>query len=141
MSTTVIQQDPATSATPTYPRLWSAGVGYGLLAAAATTTVAAVLHAAGVSLDVAKEPVPLPAFAEVTFGFALIGLAIAAGLRRWTRDPHRAWLRTTIVLTAFSFVPDLLADAATGTRLTLMATHVAAAAIVVPGVASRLTRR
>jgi hypothetical protein len=35
-------------------------------------------------------------------------------------------------------VPDVLADAATGTKVLLMATHVVAAAIVIPAVARRL---
>ena len=48
---------------------------------------------------------------------------------------------TTIVLTAMSIVPDVLADAQTATRLVLALTHVVAAAIVIPALASRLPVR
>jgi hypothetical protein len=37
-----------------------------------------------------------------------------------------------------SLVPDVLADATTGTKMVLMLTHLVAAAIVVPAVARRL---
>lgn len=122
-------------------RLWPTTVGFGTVAAVATTTLAGVAHASGVSLDIAGEPVPVLAFAQLTFLFALVGLLIAVGLRRWASDARTAWVRTTVVLTGLSFVPDLLADAATQTKITLMSTHVIAAAIVIPAVATRLSRR
>jgi len=43
------------------------------------------------------------------------------------------------VLTALSFVPDVTADATTATKLTLMLTHVVAAAIVIPSLAASLS--
>ena len=52
--------------------------------------------------------------------------------------PRRTFVSTTLVLTALSFVPDVLADAQASTKLTLMLTHVVAAAIVIPALASRL---
>ncbi|MCW2856120.1 MAG: hypothetical protein JWR52_1735 [Marmoricola sp.] len=136
-STTVT---PSAVTTPTARRVWPAAVAFGLVAAGATTTVAAVGHAAGISLDVQGAPIPLLGFSQVTFGFVLVGLAIAAGLRRWAQDAHRAWLVTTLVLTTLSFAPDLTADAAWSTRILLMTTHVTAAAIVIPAVGSRLAR-
>ena len=45
----------------------------------------------------------------------------------------------TLALTAVSFVPDVLADAHTATKLTLILTHIVAAAIVIPALASRLS--
>jgi hypothetical protein len=136
-----ITQTHEESCTTTRPTLWTGAVAAALVASAATTAVAAVLHAAGVSLDVAGDAIPVLAFAQMTLLFSLVGWGIAAGLRRWTGDPHRAWIRTTVVLTACSFVPDLLADAAVSTRLTLMLTHLVAASIVIPVVAGRLSRR
>ena len=47
-------------------------------------------------------------------------------------------MRTTVVLTALSLVPDAIADAATATKALLMVTHLVAAAIVIPAVARRL---
>ncbi len=136
-STTLASPGLATSTR----RLWPAAVGYGLVASAATTVVAATGHAAGISLDVQHAPIPIAAFSQVTFGFVLIGLAIAAGLRRWSSDARRAWVITTLVLTALSFVPDATADASWGTRVLLMTTHLTAAAIVIPAIATRMPRR
>ena len=47
-------------------------------------------------------------------------------------------MTTTVLLTALSLVPDALADVAGSTRVLLMATHVVAAAIIVPALARRL---
>jgi hypothetical protein len=43
------------------------------------------------------------------------------------------------VLTALSLVPDVLADASAATKMLLMLAHVAAAAIVIPAIARRLS--
>ena len=43
------------------------------------------------------------------------------------------------MLTALSLVPDVLADAASTTRMLLMLTHLVAAATVIPVVARRLS--
>jgi hypothetical protein len=59
-------------------------------------------------------------------------------LSRRANQPRRTFVRTTIALTLVSIVPDVLADAHTSTRLTLALTHVVAAAIVIPALASRL---
>lgn len=138
---TIAHQTQSETLVDAAPRsLWRAAVGAGLVAAASTTVVAAGLHAAGVSLDVKDEPIPVLAFAQMTFLFSILGLGIAAGLRRWAARPRTAWLRTTIVLTALSFTPDLLADAAGATKALLMTTHLVAAVIVIPAVAGRLER-
>ncbi|WP_345483249.1 DUF6069 family protein, partial [Actinopolymorpha pittospori] len=60
-------------------------------------------------------------------------------LARWARHPRRTFLRTTVVLTALSLVPDAIADANSATKALLMLTHLVAAAIVVPAIARRLT--
>jgi hypothetical protein len=44
-----------------------------------------------------------------------------------------------VVLTALSFVPDLTADATTATKVTLVAAHVATAAVIIPALAARLS--
>lgn len=136
MTITTLQSSTPTTSRAT--RLWSTGLAAGLAAAAATSAVAAAGHAAGVSLDVSGEPIAVPGFAVVTLVFALVGLAIAAGIRRWAAAPRRTWLVTTGVLTVLSFGPDLVADAATSTKLLLMTTHVVAALVVVPALARRL---
>jgi hypothetical protein len=45
---------------------------------------------------------------------------------------------TTLVLTGLSFLPDVFADAAAATKVTLVLTHVVAATIVIPALAARL---
>ena len=64
---------------------------------------------------------------------------MAVVLSRRAGRPRRTFLRTTIALTVLTFVPDVLADAPTGTRLALATSHVIAAAIVIPALASRLS--
>ena len=58
---------------------------------------------------------------------------------RRAADARATFVKTTLALTAVSFVPDVLADAHTATKLTLMLTHIVAAAIVIPALASRLS--
>lgn len=117
-------------------------LGTGLVATAAaavaTPVVAAAGHAAGISLDIGGMPIPLLGFVNLTVFFSLIGLVLAVVLARVARHPRRTWIRTTVVLTALSLVPDVLVDAAVTTQLLLMVTHLVAAAIVIPAVARRL---
>jgi FtsH-binding integral membrane protein len=69
---------------------------------------------------------------------SVVGLVLALVLARSARRPRTAFVRTTIVLTALSLVPDVLADASAATKVLLMLTHVVAAAIVIPAIARRL---
>jgi hypothetical protein len=118
--------------------LLRAGLPAVLLAGAATTTLAAAGRAAGISLDVAGEPIPVLGFGVLTVAFGLVGVLLAVAQSRWSRQPRRAFVTTTAVLTVLSLVPDVLADVAGSTRALLMTTHLVAAAIVVPALARRL---
>ena len=136
---------PTTTTTTTTPAstrsssLWRAGVRSGVAAAVATTTVAAVAHAAGVSLeDSAGKAFPLFGFAQLTLFFTAVGVLIAAALRRRADRPHTTFVRTTVALTVLSLLPDALVHADTGTKLVLATTHVVAAVIVIPALAARL---
>jgi hypothetical protein len=117
-------------------------IGYGLLATAgagiATSAVAAGGQAAGISLDVAGAPIPVPGFAVLTVVFSVVGLLMALVMRRVARRPRTTFVRTTVALTVLSLVPDVLADAAATTVALLMLTHLVAAAIVIPTIARRL---
>lgn len=115
------------------------GIAAALAAAVATSAVAAVGHAAGVSLDVSGAPIPVPGFGVLTVVFSLVGLILAAVLARTVRRPRRGFVRTTVVLTVLSLVPDVIADAEVGTKALLILTHLVAAAIVIPAVARRLS--
>lgn len=96
-------------------------------------------QAVGISTAVSGAPIPPSGFAAMTVIFSVFGLVIAAALRRFSRHPRNAWLRTTVALTVLSFVPDALADAAVATKVLLMLAHVVAAAIVIPALARRLS--
>ena len=138
MSAIITTPTATTSSIPTTGSLLRGGTAATVVAAAATATVAAAAQAVGVSLDIAGAPIPVTGFAVLTVIFSVLGLLIAVGLRRFARHPRTTWIRTTVALTVLSLVPDVLADAATGTKVLLMVTHVVAAAIVIPAVARRL---
>jgi hypothetical protein len=133
---------PATRTPATAPAIRSlllTGAVATVVAAAATALVATAGQAVGISTDMSGAPIPASGFAVMTVIFAVVGLAIATALRRFARHPRTAWIRTTVALTALSFVPDVLADAAGSTKVLLVLTHVVAAAIVIPAVARRLS--
>ena len=134
---------PTTAATRTAGSSLGALLGTGLVAiaaaAVATTATAAAGRAAGISLDVSGAPIPVSGFATLTVVFSLVGLVLAAVLSRTARRPRRVFVRTTVVLTVLSLVPDVIADATPATRVLLMVTHLVAAAIVVPAIARRLS--
>lgn len=122
------------------PKLWRRGLAAGLVAAAATTAVAAVAHALGVSLE--AEPgkaIPAIGFGQLTLFFTVIGVLIARTIRRRARQPRSTFVRITVVLTALSLVPDVILSTDLATKFTLVLTHLVAAAIVIPALSSRLT--
>jgi hypothetical protein len=119
--------------------VWKTGVGAGLAASAATVGVAGLARAIDVPLAVGGESIPLVGFAQLTFVATIIGTVLAAVMSRRANRPAQTFVATTLVLTAMSIVPDVLADAQTATRFALALTHVVAAAIVIPALASRLT--
>lgn len=115
------------------------GVVAAVVASAATTVLAAAASAAGISFaDGTGASIPLAGFAQLTLIFSLAGVGIAAVMARTARRPRRTFVRTTVALTALSFVPDLTFGFDAGSAATLIALHVVAAAIVVPALAGRL---
>jgi hypothetical protein len=139
---TITTASAAGTTDPTSTRsIWRHAVAGALAAAAATSAVAAAAREAGVPLTLDGEPIPLAGFTSLTLMFTVIGFGIAVAMRHWARRPQRTFVRTTVALTALSFIPDLIVPAAAAeTRATLMATHVVAAAIFVPVIAARLAR-
>ncbi|MGW3617341.1 DUF6069 family protein [Micromonospora arida] len=134
MTATVIP----TRTTTSVGALLRTGVIATVVASTATMAVAAAGDLAGVSLDLSGTPIPVSGFGVLTAVFSLLGVAIAALLARVARHPRRAFVRTTVVLTILSLVPDAVADAGVATKALLMLTHLVAAAIVIPAVARRL---
>jgi hypothetical protein len=127
-------------ASPTSPsrELRRRGAVAGVAAAAATVGVAGAADAIGVPIEVGGESIPLLGFAQLTLVAAVIGVVMASVMARRAVHARHTFVSTTLALTALSFVPDVLADAQTATKITLILTHVAAAAIVIPALASRL---
>jgi len=129
---------PRPAATTTGRQIWKTGLIAGAAAAVATSAYAAIAHAAGVSFEIKGEAIPVLGFAQVTFVCSIIGTVLAVALNRKARHAARTFVRTAVALTVLSFVPDVLADASASTRIALVLSHVLAAAIVIPALASRL---
>jgi flagellar biosynthesis protein FliP len=139
---TAISSPAGGSAATRSPKLWRPGIVAGLTAAAATTAVAAVAHGLGVSLETAPgEAIPVIGFGQLTLVFTAIGVLLARTLRGRARQPRSTFTRATIVLTVLSLVPDMVLAAAASTKMTLVLTHLVAAAIVIPTLSSRLPER
>jgi hypothetical protein len=117
----------------------------GVVAAAAVTALAVGAKAAGVEMMAAPqtasaaEDLPMAAFAMSTLMSTALGVLLALALNRWTRRPAATFVVVTVVLTVVSFAGPITTGFATlGTRLVLEATHVVAAAIIIPAIARRL---
>ena len=133
-----ITEAPVSTSTPTSLR--RSTVVSGLVAAVVTTAAAAITHAAGVSFEIEGEMIPVLGFAQMTLIGAVIGVVLALVLRRRAQRPQRTFTVTTWVLTALSCIPSVAMGAGdgAGNATALVATHVVAAAIVIPTVARRL---
>jgi hypothetical protein len=116
------------------------GLAGAVATAAGTMLVAALAKAAGVDFELPDggASIPLLGFANLAFIFSLVGLVIAAGLRRWTARPAKTFLRIALVLTAVSLVPPFVVGANLTTSFGLVLVHLAAAAIMIPVLVSRL---
>ena len=122
--------------------LWKAGLAAGVVAAGATTAIAAVAKAQDVEvLTKHGDAIPLAGFAQMTMLCTIVGILLARSLRRRAAQPRRTLRTTTLALTALSFLPDVLLSTDAASKLTLMATHVVAAAIVIPVLVARMPER
>ena len=138
--TTTVPSGAPTTAAGRRP-LWKHGVAAAVVAAITTTVLATVASAAGISFaDSTGASIPIAGFAQLTLVFSLIGVGMAAVMARKARRPRATFVRTTVALTALSFVPDLTVGFDAGSAATLMTLHTVAAAIVVPTLARRLAR-
>lgn len=123
---------------------WLQAISAVVVGAALTGGFEAVTRAAGVPYVYAPpgiEPAPMPVsglfFAVLEVG--VIGLILAASLTRWAKRPRSTWQRTTVALTVLSLVPSLVAASTSyATNIALAVSHVVAAAVIIPMVASRM---
>jgi len=134
MTTTIAP--PAVARRPrTLPRTT---VVVGLAAAAATTVVAALAHAAGVPLTVDGEMIPIAGFAQMTLLGAVLGGVLAAVLDRRPGPARTRFVQIALTLTALSCIPSVAMPPDVATKLTLVGTHLLAAAIIVGVLARRV---
>jgi hypothetical protein len=142
-STQVPTRTTPSASAPTVERrpVWKHGVAAAVVASVATTLLAAVASAAGVSFaDSTGASIPLAGFAQLTLIFSLVGVGMAAVMARKVRRSRTTFVRTAVALTALSFVPDLTFGFDASSAATLITLHIVAAAIVVPALARRLAR-
>jgi Family of unknown function (DUF6069) len=140
MTATLVPQSETVTqvGSETRPSLWRTGLTAGLVAAVATTAIALVASAAGVSFEVEGDAIPLAGYAQMTLIGAGLGVLLATALRRWAKHPRSTFVRSTVALTALSIVPDLTMGFDAASAVTLALAHVVAAAIIVPRLADRL---
>ncbi len=110
----------------------------GAAGAAATTAAAAALRAAGVHLG-AHGPIPLAGFTQLTFAAAVLGGLLAAFLNRHGAGARRRFVQIAPALTALSCLVPLAAGDDLASKIGLVATHLLAAAIIVPVLARQIT--
>jgi Family of unknown function (DUF6069) len=114
------------------------GAAAGAVAALATTVIVVIAKSLDVPVAIENKPIPIAGFAQLTFVCALMGTGIAALLTRRSNKARPLFIRIATALTVLSVVPDLTVNTDTATRITLIATHVVAAVIVIPVLARRL---
>lgn len=120
-------------------RLVAVGAGSTVVAVVVTTAAAAALEAAGVGFVVdGGQEVPVSGIAVQTAIWSAVGVALAAGFRRWSSRPAEHFVRTAVGLTALSLVPPVVWGEGAGTVVGLVALHLVAAAVMVPALARAL---
>jgi hypothetical protein len=111
-----------------------------VLGTGATAAFAAIAGAAGIPFEVDGEVIPVSGFAMMTLLGAVLGGVIMAVTNRVAAQPRRRFVHITVALTALTCIPSLLSPPDTASKIALVASHVLAAAIIVP-VLARSARR
>ena len=128
-----------TRRTRTAGRFGRAGMAAGFAGAVANVALVAGARQFDAGVEIQDEAIPLLGFAQITLISAIIGIGLAALFARRARRPRHTFVVTTVVLSALSMVPPAIVDADVATKLVLGLTHVVAAMIIIPAIASRLT--
>ncbi|HEY6747164.1 MAG TPA: DUF6069 family protein [Mycobacteriales bacterium] len=123
--------------------LAAAGLAATVAAVVATTLAASLARAAGVDFEVPDggATIPVAGIAVVTGFFSVVGVVIAAALRRWSARPAVRFRWTALSLLAISLVPPVLSGADTATVAALLALHLVAAAVMIPALTRALPTR
>lgn len=122
------------SGQPSTSALVRRGAPTGVAASFATTGVAAIAHAADVSLEVDAIAIPIAAFALWTLVGATVGVLMARLLRE-----RRRFLAVTTVATGLSLIPPMALPDDAATKAVLVTAHLVAAAIIIPSLSRGLT--
>jgi len=128
--------------------VWRVGIVATLVGAAVTELFALAARAIDVPMaaadpgvDHAKD-IPVGGFFMAVVIWGLVGVVVAAALRRWTRNPARIFVITTVTLTALSLLGPAFAGATeTSTKVVLAVAHLIAAAVIIPPIARQLETR
>ena len=149
MTTTInptLTSTPSRIDSPKTP-VWRVGAAAGVVAAVATTLVAAVAKAIDIPMMAAPKTaevgrvIPMSGYAMGTLMCTAIGIILAVVLARRAKRPAATFVVVTSILTVLSMAgPITTGHATTATRLVLGLTHVVAAAIVIPALAHRLSQ-
>ena len=144
---TDVHARPAVTTAASRP-VWQVSALAGLIAAVATELYGLAARAAGVPMAAAglgsakATPITVGMFAMGTLICTFWGTILAVVLARHAAHPARIYVRATVTLTALSLaVPLSAADTAVSTKVMLAAAHLIAAAIIIPAVTRRLSRR
>src|SRR3954449_12773849 len=130
------------------PSVWRVGIVATFVGAAVTELFALAARAIDVPMaaadpgvDHAKD-IPVGGFFMAVVVWGLVGVVLAAALRRWTRNPARIFVITTVTLTALSLLGPAFAGATeTSTKIVLGVAHLLAAALIIPPIARQLEAR
>ncbi len=125
---------PARSTRPGILRLVQVGALAGAIAAAGTTTVAAIASSADAQPKVGGQAIPIGAFPWWTIVGAALGVLLA-----WALRLRRRFVVVTTAAVGLSLIPALAAPDDTATRALLVGTHLLAAAIIIPPLSRQLT--
>jgi Family of unknown function (DUF6069) len=125
--------------------LWLVGVGAVAAGAVVTILFSAAAKAIDIPLaasnseDTAAEVIPAWGFGFAVTLCGVLGVLFALACNRWAKRPARTFAITAVVFTVVSFGSPLTAqNATTATRVALELSHVVAAAVIIPLIASRL---
>ncbi|WP_033314508.1 DUF6069 family protein [Streptomyces iakyrus] len=125
--------------------VWLVGILATLAGAVVAEAFALVTRAAGVPMEAASPgaeeaaEIPVGGFFGGVLFWSVAGIVLAVVLARWAKRPARTFTVTTVALTALSLAgPAVAPHTATSTQIVLAASHVVAAAVVVPLLARRL---
>ncbi|WAU83275.1 DUF6069 family protein [Streptomyces sp. Qhu-G9] len=128
--------------------VWQVGALTVAAGALVTEGFALIARGAGVPMEAAgpgdteAAAIPVGGFAGGVVFWSIVGIVLAVALARWAGRPARTFVVTTVALTVLSLAgPAVAPHTALSTQVVLAVSHVVAAAVIIPPLARRLSRR